>query len=55
MPALHLHTTADKSMKQESVLLSLQRMNSAFLEAFGLVPVSELVDIGSKCAFLPPY
>ena len=54
MPALHLHTTADKSMKQESVLLSLQRKSSAFLEVFGVVFVSELVDLGSRCAFLPP-
>jgi hypothetical protein len=37
---LYLHT-ADNSVKRKSALLTLSRRNSAFLEAFGVVSVSD--------------
>ena len=46
--------TADNSVKQENCPFDSPRKNFAFLEASDVVPVSELVDLDSKRAFLPP-
>ena len=48
------HQTADNSMKQKNCPFDSPGQNFAFLEAADVVFVSELVDLGSKCAFSPP-
>ena len=47
------HDVADNSMKRKKYPFDSPGRNFAFLEAADVVFASELVDLSSKCAFLP--